>query len=163
MHPFHSFRIVPLTVDHCRELCSWRYEPPYNLYAWRTWTEMEKEQLEFGDPHIRDAQYAAVLDAEDGLAGFAQFFPLVGVTRIGLGMRPELCGLGLGTDIVTAIVEEAKKRAPGQEIDLEVPVWNIRAHKVYERAGFIKTDRYELQTKNGTAEFYCMVYEGKPL
>lgn len=162
MHHSRLFRIVPLSVVHCKQICSWHYEQPYDLYMWRTWSEMEQEKIEFGDPLIRNEQYAAVLDSADRLAGFAQFFPLAGVTRLGLGMHPELCGLGLGTEFVKTIVEEAKRRTPGLEIDLEVPVWNLRAQKVYKRAGFFTTDCYERPANAGTEQFYCMVYEEEP-
>lgn len=154
------FELVPMNIRHCQEICNWRYEPPYDIYHWNEWDRMEAEEEEFGHSSIRETQYAAVLDEEGRLAGYAQFFPLVGTTRLGLGMKPELCGLGMGADFVRAIVAEAKIRAPEDEIDLEVLVWNLRARKAYEQAGFRITDRYQRNSPKGTLDVYCMVYEG---
>ncbi|MNO96789.1 Acetyltransferase (GNAT) family protein [compost metagenome] len=92
------------------------------------------------------------------LCGFAQFFPIVGVTRLGISMRPDLCGQGLGTHFVQSIVHEAVRRKPENEIDLEVLTWNKRAIQVYLKVGFEITDTYERLTPDGQKPFYCMVF-----
>jgi [ribosomal protein S18]-alanine N-acetyltransferase len=155
-----KWRIVPLTESLGQELCSWCYTHPYDLYNWPEWETMLQEESEFADPFIRSEQYAAVLDEHNRLCGFAQFFPIVGVTRLGLGLRPDLCGKGkgLGTYLIKLLVQEAKRRAPQHEIDLEVLVWNKRAIRTYEKAGFTITDTYTRNTPTGIAEFHCMVY-----
>lgn len=158
MHEVPQFRLVPLTEEHGKSICSWTYPPPYDLYNWRAWEAMQETQEEFTDPNIREQQYRAVLDQDGLLWGFAQLFPMVGVTRIGLGMQPELCGLGYGAAFVQAIAAEAKQKAPAHEIDLEVLTWNERARRVYEKAGFAVTDTYERMTPAGMAEFHCMVW-----
>ena len=90
--------------------------------------------------------------------GFAQLFPMEGVTRLGLGMRPDWCGLGMGKRFVQSIVAEARRRRPEDEIDLEVLAWNERAIRTYRNAGFQLTDTYERMTPTGKALFHCMVY-----
>ncbi|GIP35673.1 GNAT family N-acetyltransferase [Paenibacillus sp. J2TS4] len=153
------FRIAPLSLQHCQEICSWKYDPPYDIYNWNSWEKMKKDQEEFADPLIRQEQYGSVLDRYGLLCGFVQFFPLVDGTRLGLGMRPDLCGQGLGVPFVKAIVHEAVLRDSRKEIDLEVLVWNERAFNVYSKAGFVVTDQYVRNTPAGPAEFYCMVYQ----
>lgn len=168
------WRVVPLTASDCQELCTWSYPAPYDIYNWPTWATMLDNQSEFADPPIRDEQYRGVVDINGTLTGFVQYFPIVGVTRLGLGLRPDLCGSGganvggirgtigggLGTQFVQLLVAEAQQRAPEQEIDLEVLVWNERAIRTYQRAGFTITDTYEKWTPIGTADFHCMVYTG---
>ncbi|MDF2925573.1 MAG: family N-acetyltransferase [Paenibacillaceae bacterium] len=155
-----SFHIVPMNIRHCQDICTWTYEPPYDIYQWSSWAQMEETAEEFGDREIRETQYVSVLDREGGLLiGYAQLFPLLGVTRIGLGMRPELCGHGMGPAFVRFIAEEARRRQPKDEIDLEVLTWNVRALKAYTKAGFVVTDSYERPTPKGPMKFYCMVYE----
>ncbi|WP_441912796.1 GNAT family N-acetyltransferase [Paenibacillus sp. MCAF9] len=151
--------ICPLETVHAQQLCGWRYEAPFDVYNWPTWEQMKKDEIEFGDPVLRAAQYIAVLDAQSALIGFAQFFPLTGVTRLGLGLRPDLCGKGLGLAFTRLIVAEAIRRTPQNEIDLEVLTWNTRAMRVYEQAGFHITDTYARSTPTGFAECHCMVYE----
>ncbi|MGG1519437.1 GNAT family protein [Paenibacillus oryzisoli] len=204
------WRLVPLTDAHCQELCAWRYPEPYHRYNWPDWVAMLAEQQEFADPVIRAAQYWGAINEGGGLVGFAQFFPLTGVTRLGLGLRPDLCGrgrrggvreagsngartasgeapsgeqdagglrlhaappmpsgdvsaqAGLGTRFVRLLIAEALRRAPdpAHEIDLEVFVWNERAIRTYERAGFTITDTYDKWTPAGSEPVHCMVYTG---
>ncbi|NRF89941.1 GNAT family N-acetyltransferase [Paenibacillus frigoriresistens] len=165
IHASLPWRIVPLTEANGHELCTWKYSPPYDLYNWSPWETMLQEKAEFADPQIRAEQYRAVVDENGILSGFVQFFPIVGVTRLGLGLRPDLCGKGsgIGTQFVQILVQEAQRRTPQQEIDLEVLVWNKRAIQTYERAGFTITDTYDKRTPTGIAAFHCMVYNGPSL
>ena len=66
---------------------------------------------------------------------------------------------GLEVDIVLK-QDQATRRAPEKEVDLEVLTWNIRAYKAYKNAGFVHTDTYERPTSNGIQVFHCMVYKG---
>ncbi|MCR2807840.1 GNAT family N-acetyltransferase [Paenibacillus soyae] len=151
--------MAPMTDIHAAELCEWRYDPPYDFYNWPAWEDMKKDGIEFGDPVLRYNQYASVLGPGGLLIGFAQFFPLgTSVIRLGLGLRPELCGLGLGQLLVRAVSEEARRRSPGAEVDLEVLTWNARAIRTYEKAGFRIEDTYMRPTKDGEQECHCMVY-----
>ena len=156
--PRLPFRVRPMTEEDGAHICSWTYEPPYQLYGFLPWEQMKALEVEFGDARIRSEQYVSVTDADGELFGFAQFFPLLGVTRLGLGMRPDRLGQGYGVPFVQAIVEEARRRHPVDMIDLEVLTWNERAIRTYRRAGFRITDTYTRQTPSGPGEFYCMVY-----
>nr|WP_040717017.1 GNAT family N-acetyltransferase [Paenibacillus daejeonensis] len=151
--------IVPMTVEHAREISTWRYEPPYDVFDWPAWDVMLASSSDAADPEVRERQFATVVDDRDRLVGFAQFFPLLGVTRLGLGLHPGLCSRGIGTVFTRMIANEAIRRAPGDEIDLEVLTWNQRAIRVYEKAGFVITDSYRRNTPSGLAKFYCMVYQ----
>lgn len=156
--PNGEMTILPLEPHHAEQLCSWQYEPPFQLYQWPSWQDMQKDGIEFGDSVLRQLQYAAVVNSRSELIGFAQFFPILGVTRLGLGLRPDLCGAGRGTALTKLIVQEARRRAPKDIIDLEVLTWNTRAIRTYEKAGFTIEDTYIRQTPTGPAEFHCMVY-----
>ncbi|MCM3786762.1 GNAT family N-acetyltransferase [Neobacillus mesonae] len=157
-----SFQAVGMSEEHAAEISTWQYDPPYNIYGWLPWDQMKALGIEFGDPELRAAQYISVLNNENELCGFAQLFPLTGVTRIGLGMKPELCGHGLGASFVQSIVKEAVSRNAQNEIDLEVLTWNRRAIRTYEKAGFVIHDTYERLTPEGLKPFFCMVYTDAP-
>ncbi|WP_253187086.1 GNAT family N-acetyltransferase [Paenibacillus sp. GP183] len=148
-----------MTETHGQLISTWTYPPPYHIYNWPSWEHMVRDELEFADPVVRKDQYAAVVDDQGKLCGFAQFFPISGVTRLGLGLRPDLLGLGTGAYLTSLLVIEAKKRAPRSSIDLEVLTWNIRAQRSYLKAGFKITDTYIRSTPRGLAAFHCMVYE----
>lgn len=155
---FCSFTIKPMSEMDAKQICEWRYPPPYERYNWESWDSMVVKQYEFADETVRRQQYGVVVDHNDVLLGFAQFFPLVGVIRLGLGMHPDFTGKGLGVAFVETIVAEARRRNPSDVIDLEVLVVNDRARIVYERCGFRITDQYVKNTPSGESEFYCMVY-----
>ena len=59
--------------------------------------------------------------------------------EIGLGLRPDLTGRGLGLDFFRAGVEFARERFRPALIVLNVAAFNERAIAVYERAGFVRT------------------------
>ena len=154
----NPFILTELSSQLAETLCTWRYPSPFDFYNWSSWEIMQQLGIEFGDAYIRNQQYAAALDSEGTFSGFAQFFPLLGVTRIGLGLRPDLCGQGLGLPFVQAITAEARHRAPNDEIDLEVHVWNLRAIRTYERANFVIADTYPRRTADGLVDVHCMTY-----
>ncbi|MFC3750658.1 GNAT family N-acetyltransferase [Paenibacillus sp. GCM10012306] len=159
IHSPVTFHVVPMETSHAEDICHWSYEPPYNIYGWMPWKQMEELGIEFGDPQLRSQQYVSVLNDEGDLCGFAQLFPMEGVVRLGVGMRPELCGHGMGQYFVRAIVQAAVRRYPEREVDLEVLTWNQRAIRTYQKSGFTITDTYERMTPTGSKPFYCMVYE----
>jgi RimJ/RimL family protein N-acetyltransferase len=158
-----TIEVTALTEQLCKQICSWQYDAPYDIYNWPSWGQMVAQNLQFADAYIRETQFAAVVQTENEtseLIGYVQFFPMFELTRLGLGMRPDLCSKGLGVRFMQAITNEAKKKNPSNEIDLEVHIWNERAQKTYLKAGFVLVDDYERMTPNGMERFYCMVYQG---
>ncbi|MEW4372863.1 GNAT family N-acetyltransferase [Paenibacillus kandeliae] len=153
------FIVTEMTEAHAADICTWVYQAPYDIYGWMSWDQMQQLEVEFGDPKLRKEQYASILDSTGVLFGFAQFFPLEGTVRLGVGMRPDLCGNGYGEAFVRVITEEAIARKPEAEIDLEVLTWNQRAIRTYQKAGFHITDAYDRRTPDGMKPFYCMVYQ----
>lgn len=150
------FVLSPLTEAQARRICTWRYPAPYDLYNWPDWNVLEAKNEEFADPAIRREQYRAVTTRDGELAGFAQLFPLEGWTRLGLGLRPDMCGQGVGPDFVRAIADHAKREYPERKVDLEVMTWNERAIRTYIKAGFVIRDTYVRSTPTGPGEFHCM-------
>lgn len=154
------FLCVPMNIEHAESICSWRYPEPYHMYNWHNWVDMKTNGFEFGDAQIRLEQYTAVIDHHQRLIGFAQFFPMLGVTRLGIGLHPDHCNGGNGASFARTIAEEARRRTPENEIDLEVLTWNLRAYKAYIKAGFVHTDTYERPTPDGVKQFHCMIFDG---
>jgi RimJ/RimL family protein N-acetyltransferase len=153
-----GMRLAPMTEAHAEAICAWRYPPPYDVFNWPSWEETLARGLEIGNPGIRKTQYASVLNGRGELVGYVQFFPLLNAIRLGLGLRPDLCGKGGGAVLARLAAEEALRRAPGLPVDLEVLAWNTRAIRAYEKAGFVLDDTYRRQTPSGPELFHCMVY-----
>ncbi|WP_276357875.1 GNAT family N-acetyltransferase [Cohnella caldifontis] len=152
------FTLRPMTEEDARRLCEWRYPEPYDRYRWPAWEEMAKEGREFADPDIRAKQYVSFADAKGELAGYAQLFPLDRAVRLGIGLRPDLCGLGLGPEAILLAAREARRRRPDADIDLEVETWNERAVKAYKKAGFVVEDEYGKRAEHGIVRVLCMVW-----
>jgi RimJ/RimL family protein N-acetyltransferase len=153
-----GMHLAPMSAAHAEAICAWRYPPPYDRFNWPSWEVLAARGMEIGDPRIRETQYAAALNGRGELIGYVQFFPLLNATRLGLGLRPDLCGMGGGAVLTRLAAEEALRRSPGIEVDLEVLAWNFRAIRAYTKAGFVLDDTYRRQTPAGPDIFHCMVY-----
>ncbi|MEK4669391.1 GNAT family N-acetyltransferase [Niallia sp. FSL R7-0271] len=131
-----------MTKSWAEEILSWKYEPPYDFYNDHNKEESMQELLE--EP------YFAVLDDGGALIGFyctgtSAQVPLglfYGVyledsLDIGLGMKPELTGKGMGASFIRYILNQLKTTS--SSVRLTVAAFNERAITLYERAGFRKT------------------------
>jgi len=154
--------LEPMTEQDGKAICGWRYPEPYHLFRWPPWNDMVKHEREFGDPLIRSKQYLSVRNADSGeLVGYVQLFPMERTVRLGMGLRPDCCDRGWGTHLTRLLIQEASRRQPGAEIDLEVEKWNQRAIRTYEKAGFVVTDRYDRRATHGIVSVYCMVWNNR--
>jgi len=104
-----EYKISPLSEDNAREIITWQYEPPYDLY------DLAPENL----PGLLnpDYRYHQVLNDDGILVGYCCFgidAQVPGgeylkdepeVIDIGVGMRPSLTGQGSGTTYVREILD----------------------------------------------------------
>lgn len=59
-----TFYVVPMEPQHAAEICEWSYKPPYNIYGWMSWEQMQALGVEFGDPQLRSEQYVSVVNGQ---------------------------------------------------------------------------------------------------
>ncbi len=124
-----GWRIEPASDDVLKQVATWRYEPPYDFYN------------DDGKPVKNPERFFGVHDDGD-LVGFIYLEERDDGIFYGLGMRPDLTGRGLGLDFVRFGLEFVHRRFPGRQVLLDVAEFNVRAAKVYERAGFRVTGRH---------------------
>ena len=152
--PGYFFKLM--SDEEAREISHWHYEPPYDFYDA---TSDEDDLEELLDPERRGDAYFSVFDESGELVGFFQF-ELEGTTvDVGLGMRPDLTGKGLGGGYLLAGLEFARERFSPERFTLSVTTFNERAIRVYERAGFRRRHEYLHHTSGDEYLFVSMAME----
>lgn len=157
-----KLRFEPMDEAAARAIHAWRYEPPYDLY------NLGDEPLlgflrAFLDP--RNAYYS-VFDEESGLVAYCCFGPDAQVpggdydllaVDVGLGLRPDRTGQGQGLSYAQAVLDFARRTpaalaaagplpdgAPARlAFRVTVAAFNLRAQRVWEKAGFRVVQRFE--------------------
>ena len=150
------FGFEPMEDDDARTIAAWRYPHPYDFYD----ADADPDDLaELLDPTARADAYFAARDADGTLVGFLFVRPDGGTVEIGLGLRPDLTGRGLGASFVAACLDYARRRHAPCRFRLFVAAFNARAIRVHERAGFRSTAHFHRMTNGGCYAFIEMVRE----
>jgi [ribosomal protein S18]-alanine N-acetyltransferase len=149
-------RISLMTQKEAEAIADWRYDPPYDFYDWRA---DARDLAELLDPEQRGDRYFSGRDPSGELVGFYGFGCEDGVAGIGVGLRPDLTGRGLGLSFLEEGLAFAMERYAPVSYRLFVAEFNERAIKVYERAGFVRTRSFVHETNGGVFRFVEM---GRP-
>ena len=123
----------PMTLEDAQAIAAWRYAPPLDVYD-----NPEADELR------AEGYYAAFLDDERiGFFCVGLGAKIPGASEIyaahpedmdlGLGLRPDCVGKGLGLSLVEYALDFIGRDHP---VRMAVLTWNLRARRVYERAGF---------------------------
>jgi ribosomal-protein-alanine N-acetyltransferase len=146
-------RIEVMTQDDAERIAEWRYEPPYDFYD----ADADHRDLaELLDPARRGDRYYTARNGAGEMIGYFGFSHAGDVVGIGVGLRPDLTGRGLGNSFLDAGLVFARERFAPRRFTLSVAAFNLRAIKVYERAGFVTTRRFEHETNGGLFSFVEM-------
>ena len=151
-----GYRFRQMEDEEVAQISGWHYEPPYDFYDA---TSDQEDLQELLDPKRRKDAYFSVFDEGGVLVGFFQFERDDKTVDVGLGMRPDLTGKGLGVEYVLAGLEFARRRYSPERFTLSVATFNERAIVVYERAGFRRGDEYLHNTNGGEYLFLSMARE----
>jgi [ribosomal protein S18]-alanine N-acetyltransferase len=121
--------IEPLRSTDAAVVDAWRYDPPYDFYNGED------------EPVLNPERFYVVRDGDE-IVGFYYFDEREDIVEIGLGLRPDLTGQGLGLEFFLDGVAFAHGRFPDRRVTLNVAAFNERAIAVYERAGFRRTGEH---------------------
>lgn len=152
-----KIKLAPLTEEHGKEICQWSYEEPYSVYNYIDWNTMVTLGWGITQKEKREKEFLAVVDEKKELFGYIRLIEERDAIMIGIGLRPDLCGKGIGQQVMMLLKEESMKRYGNKKIILEVRSFNIRAINCYKKVGFTETDRYIKNTPKGEAEFIKMM------
>jgi ribosomal-protein-alanine N-acetyltransferase len=148
-----QFAFRPLTEADALAIARWHYDEPYTFYD----ADQDADDLaELLDPASWVEVYHAVDDERGELVGYHSFEQEGDTVVVGLGLRPDLTGRGLGASFVQAGLDFARARYTPRRFRLRVATFNRRAIAVYERAGFSPVRTFMQRTNGGEFEFLEM-------
>lgn len=143
-----TYEIRVMSEADAEAIIGWKYPGEYSFYDMPRDVE---DMAELRSAHVRETKYRSVhMDGE--LVGFFEFLVADDVVEVGLGLRPDLTGQGLGETFTEAGLAFARERFRPGRFTLRVAAFNERAIKVYERLGFVKESSY-------VHDFYGMPYD----
>ena len=146
--------IRPMTQADAVAIAAWRYPVEYAFY------DADGDPADLDELlHRRGDQRFAALTPGGKLIGHYQLKPAGDSVELGLGLRPDLTGQGLGGDFVARGIELVRSRHGAVRITLAVAAFNERAIRVYERTGFVETGRGPRETGGATWEFVTMALD----
>lgn len=158
-------RFEPFTLPVAQAISLWSYPPPYEVYDANGTTEAIEEYLGGSYYVARDEEAEVVGYACYGLAaqvpveGSRGAYQREDLLDIGLGLRPDLCGRGLGSSFLAAAMEFGRERHSPRGFRLTVAAFNRRAVAVYARAGFTLETSFVRDTAGEKREFQVMILE----
>lgn len=158
-----EYIIRAMTRVTASKIVNWHYEAPYGDYN----LDGDMEEAEA----MLDHYHFSVHDQDLELLGFycfgasAQvpsgrlrgFYMGRRILDIGLGLRPDLTGKGLGPGFVRAGLDFGIRKWQPRAIRLTVAVENARAIKVYQRLGFSKRRLISARSPRGWRDYYIML------
>jgi ribosomal-protein-alanine N-acetyltransferase len=145
--------IGSMTQVEAEEVAQWRYDPPYDFYDA---VADHRDLTELLDPVQRGETYFAARDENGELIGYFGLVEAEGVVGVGVALRPDLTGRGLGLSFLEQGLAFADELFAPRRFRLSVATFNLRAITVYERAGFVATRTYEHETNGGVFSFVEM-------
>lgn len=141
-------RFTPMDEASAREILNWRYEAPYEVYN----LNLEDTDQVIGAFTNPEFAYRAIVDRAGELVGYCCFGLDAQVPGgdydnpaldVGLGVRPDLTGRGLGAAFVSAVLRVARDELAPTEFRVTVAEFNERALRVWQKFGFQPVQRFE--------------------
>ena len=134
------FTFRRLTDGDAREIASWTYPPPFDLYDGDGDVGLMLDVPDDG------TGYFAIVDVDEGLAGFCCFgldarvseqVEEPGTLDVGCGVRPDLVSRGIATAFVPDLVEFARRQWAPARLRAAVASFNERSLRLCRSAGFV--------------------------
>ena len=137
-----QYHIIPMNPEYAAEISVWQYPAPYSIYSMDGSQELLNE--------LQDGSYWVAQDNSDEVIDYFCFgenarvptqdtivvYQFEDALDVGLGMRPDICGRGLGLDFILCGLDYATKAYSHRVLRLTVAAFNERAITVYQQVGF---------------------------
>ena len=128
------------------------------------------EEIEYISDHLAEIekgnQVGIVVEVGDNIKGFGratkQEYACSHVAELGIGLRKEVRGRGIGTRLMEALIQEAKERLGTEIMKLSVFDTNTKAIKLYKKLGFEEVGRLKAGAKH-YGEYKDLIFMEKDL
>lgn len=158
-----ELNVKQMNYNEAKQISKWIYKEPYSIYSMDGSDNCIDELL--------NGTYFSASDEENNLIGYYCFgesaqvpvgnqfgaYNCKDIIDIGLGINPNLCGQGLGLKFFNSGLDYARNNLSAKRFRLTVATFNQRAIKVYQKAGFEKSNSFERITKTGKIDFWVMI------
>ncbi|WDL96448.1 GNAT family N-acetyltransferase [Alicyclobacillus sp. ALC3] len=137
-----KFASQPMTLGHASKISRWAYEPPYDFYNMDTSDESINELLSGAYRIVQSSSevygFYCVGESAQVPSGHeaGAYLSQRNVVDLGIGMRPEFTGQGLGSKFLAHVLCQIVSDCPCANVRLTVATFNKRAIRLYERFGF---------------------------
>ena len=143
-----TFKFVPMTAVYARVIGAWQYEPPYDFYN----ADPDSDDDELADTFLNPTyHYYALLDEGGALVAFRCFGEDARVPGgdysadaldMGGGLRPDLTGRGLGSQVMRAAMAFARTTFAPRAFRTTVAAWNTRALRACMKVGYQRSNTF---------------------
>ena len=149
-----KFTFNKMKLEDAQQIASWHYEAPNDFYDW---DRDAADLAELLNPQSWQEAYYSVLNEENELVGFFVFKRDSQTVEVGLGLRPDLTGKGLGRTFLNAGLTFGQEHFSVNVWSLSVATFNTRAIHLYQQVGFTPLNTFMHHTNGGEFEFLRMV------
>lgn len=151
--------ISELTEEYAKQLCTWRYNGVYSIYDFATWDIAIQQGWSITDKKARDADFRSAINEHEEFIGFFRMTKDTnGSIEIGLGLKPQYCGQGIGKDFVNLITQYIRAQYPNSKLFMEVRTFNTRAVKCYKECGYTIVLQHHMDFPWGSDDYFQMEY-----
>lgn len=151
-----KMKLAEFTELRAKEICNWEYEDIYTIYNYPNWNKVCEEKWDIAVDEKRKKEFFSIIDENDILCAYIRLQDKKESVLIGVGLKPSLCGQGLGKTLMGIVKNKCSISYPNKKIELEVRSFNERAIKCYKNAGFKEKEIYIKNTPIGYGEFIKM-------
>jgi ribosomal protein S18 acetylase RimI-like enzyme len=153
-----SLRIEEFTEQHSKEICDWKYDGEYSIYNLPAWDKVCNDNWAITVEEKRKKEFYAIVDDYNNLCAYLRLQNKIQYVVFGIGLKPSLCGQGLGNTLMEIAKQQCATQYPNRRIALEVRSFNKRAIECYKKAAFTVKEIYKKETPLGSDEFVRMKY-----
>ena len=156
-----TFTLQPMTETYAREVAVWQYTGDLGRYN-VTREDVDEEIKTMLNPEFA---YFVAFDDEQRISGYCCFGKdaqvpggdySVEAVDIGLALRPDLLGQGLGTALLKAAIARIDGLGNGVPLRATIATGNTRSCRLFEKAGFQQRQVFQA-TDTGDEEFVVVV------